>query len=192
MIKEAMRLRDTNKHQDLDELRRFVSMAVDLDVRRYLEIGSRNGDSFYAVMANLRPGAFGMSIDLPETSETMSRMASTLMELRTYHGQQFNLFYGSSTSFPARCAARVLAPFDLILIDGDHTYDGVSADWRNYSNLGTVVVVHDIDAPDGWKSSGLPNEVGRFWRDLQENLRPAVINEFITPGSKMGYGVVFR
>src|ERR1700721_2160338 len=89
-----MRLRDTNKHQDLDELKAFVNLAVELDVRRYLEIGSRNGDSFFAVMANLRPGAFGMSIDLPENAETMGRMAATTIELRNM-GHRTALFYES-------------------------------------------------------------------------------------------------
>lgn len=189
-----MRLRDTNKHQDLDELRQFVTLAVDLDVRRYLEIGSRNGDSFFAVMANLQAGSFGMSIDLPENAETMRRMTSTLVELRDYHGQKTNLFYGSSRSDAAKAAARANNPFDMVLIDGDHTYEGVRLDWVDYAPLAKVVVIHDIDAPDGWKSSGLPNDVGHFWRDLKNRGHGSTgkTREFITPGSKMGYGVVFR
>jgi predicted O-methyltransferase YrrM len=191
-----MRLRDTNKHQDLDELKAFVNLAVELDVRRYLEIGSRNGDSFFAVMANLRPGAFGMSIDLPENAETMGRMAATTIELRNM-GHRTALFYESSRETSALWAAKANAPFDLILIDGDHTYGGVISDWTDYQAFGKIVAVHDIDAPAGWKSSGLPNEVGRFWRELKSGLHtpPRAAHEareFITPGSKMGYGVVFR
>jgi predicted O-methyltransferase YrrM len=187
-----MRLRDTNKHQDLEELKAFVNLAVDLDVRRYLEIGSRNGDSFFAVMANLRPGAFGMSIDLPETAETMARMAATTMEVVNL-GMTTRLYYGSSRDASAIAAAKVSAPFDLVLIDGDHTYGGVISDWTDYQAFGKVVAVHDIDAPAGWKSSGLPNEVGRFWHDLKAILRPEFkTSEIVTPGSKMGYGIVFR
>ena len=129
-----MRLRDSNKHQDLDELKAFVNLAVELDVRRYLEIGSRNGDSFFAVMANLRPGAFGMSIDLPENIFTMRAMTETLAELRDM-GQRVSLFYESSREEAARAAALVRAPFDLVLIDGDHTYDGVKMDFERYSKL---------------------------------------------------------
>ncbi len=185
-----MRLRDTNKHQDLDELKAFVNLAVELDVRRYLEIGSRNGDSFFAVMANLRPGAFGMSIDLPENILTMRGMADTVMELRNI-GQRTTLFYESSRETSALRAAMANAPFDLVLIDGDHTYGGVSADWIDYGRFAPVIAFHDVAAPDGWKSSGLPNDVGRFWREIKGAV-PGAIREFITPGSKMGYGIVMR
>lgn len=189
-----MRFRDSNQHQDIEELKAFVKLAVDLDVRRYLEIGSRNGDSFFAVMANLTPGAFGMSIDLPENVFTMRRMTETIMELRDL-GMESALFYGSSRYEAAKAAAKSFAPFDLILIDGDHTYEGVMADWRDYMPLGHIIAVHDIAAPDGWKSSGLPNEVGRFWREFTNEKNDDTcreIREFITPGSKMGYGIVMR
>lgn len=184
-----MRLRDSNQHQDLDELKSFVKLAVDLDVRRYLEIGSRNGDSFFAVMANLRAGAFGMSIDLPENILTMRSMADTVMELRNM-GQRTALFYESSRESSALWAAKANASFDLVLIDGDHTYEGVRQDWIDYAIIAPIVAIHDIAAPDGWKSSGVPNEVGRFWRELKPHLIKT--QEFISPGSKMGYGVVFR
>jgi predicted O-methyltransferase YrrM len=187
-----MRLRDSNQHQDIDELKAFVKFAVDLDVRRYLEIGSRNGDSFFAVMANLMPGSFGMSIDLPESIFTMRRMTETVMELRDLN-METALFYGSSRYEAAKAAARAFAPFDLVLIDGDHTLNGVASDWNDYWTFGKAIAVHDVDAPDGWKSSGLPNEVGRFWRELKATLAPGLeTREFITPGSKMGYGVVLR
>jgi cephalosporin hydroxylase len=34
-------------------------------------------------------------------------------------------------------------PYDFVFIDGDHTYDGVRADWENFGNS-SVVAFHDI------------------------------------------------
>jgi len=43
-------------------------------------------------------------------------------------------------------ASRGEAPFDLVFIDGDHTYEGLSRDWESWSPLiGTrgVIALHD-------------------------------------------------
>ena len=55
------KLRPWPGDQDIDELTQFLDLIVERKVKRYLEIGSRNGDSFYAVMMAMGPGAFGMA-----------------------------------------------------------------------------------------------------------------------------------
>jgi predicted O-methyltransferase YrrM len=50
------------------------------------------------------------------------------------------------------------APFDVILLDGDHTYEGVSQDYLNYTPMLSahgVCFMHDI----GW------GDVRTFWRE---------------------------
>lgn len=184
-----MRLRDSNKHQDLDELKAFVNLAVELDVRRYLEIGSRNGDSFFAVMANLRPGAFGMSIDIHESLDKAARLTATVDELRAM-GHTIVAFAGNSRSAEARYIATKSAPFDMVFIDGDHTYEGIAADWADYRALAPIIALHDVSAPDDWQSDGKPNGVGRFWRELKAQGGFKEIIEYITPSDRpMGYGI---
>jgi predicted O-methyltransferase YrrM len=191
--KPALKLRPTSRYQDPWELEWFVRMAQRLDVRSYLEIGSRFGDSFYAVMANLRPGAIGVSIDLPESPENAARLGATLDELYALKQHCVLQFNNSRHPF-ARHFAAEFAPYDLILIDGDHTYEGVSEDYWAYSPLGRAVALHDVAAPDDWISDGKPNGVQRFWCEMKSKTERTsrTFQEFATPGSNMGYGVVFR
>jgi cephalosporin hydroxylase len=65
-----------------------------------------------------------------------------------------------------------LGPFDWIVIDADHTYDAVAADWENHATqfrCGAAVVLHDIVAcPQRHPEIDVP----RFW------------NEFVKPNHR--------
>jgi predicted O-methyltransferase YrrM len=59
---------------------------------------------------------------------------------------------------------------DFLFIDGDHSLQGVSYDWKAYKELvrpGGLVAFHDINAADvffeSWEHGGVP----RFWRELE-------------------------
>lgn len=196
-MSDALNLRPPSRYQDGDELRRFVEFCQQRNVRRYLEIGSRWGDSFFAVVANL-PHCFGMTIDLPESDEKLAALSKTVAGLAE-RGHVLRQITGSSRDPKVRVQAEVSAPYDLIFIDGDHTYAGVRADWEDYHRLGSIIALHDVAAPDGWKSDGKPNGVGEFWRELKRGAeRPGQfygfkeVIEFVTPGSNMGYGIIVR
>ena len=77
--------------QDPDELTQFLDFIVERKVKRYLEIGSRNGDSFYAVMMAMGPGAFGMAIDLPENASSKTSLLGTRAEINAQNISFFEL-----------------------------------------------------------------------------------------------------
>ena len=60
-------------------------------------------------------------------------------------------FRGFSTEMIGQIKSQVIS-IDLLFIDGDHSYDGVKADWDTYKELlhvGSTVVFHDIGWAEG-------------------------------------------
>ena len=195
-----LNLRPPSRYQDPAELEWFVRLTQEINVQRYLEIGSRWGDSLYAVMMNrgptvlnrYSPSPAAIVIDIPESPEKSDSILATLEKISAGNSCFTAHYFGSSRNSDALLMAKSLAPFDLVFIDGDHTYDGVKADWHDYRRLAPIIAFHDVGAPDDWMSDGKPNGVGRFWRELKASNQFTRTEEFITPGANMGYGVVWR
>jgi predicted O-methyltransferase YrrM len=84
-------------------------------------------------------------------------------------------------------------PLDLLFIDGDHSYEGVKADFANYSSLvrpGGLIVLHDI-VPDYSTRHGKPTAnytggVPIFWQELKTKHKTS---EFIEDQKQDGYGI---
>jgi hypothetical protein len=153
------------------------------NVRRYLEIGTRYGGSFNAVMRSLPPGAFGVAVDLPgvawgrSSSEIILRRV--VSDLRK-DGYNVELLIGSSREPAIIEAVAKHAPFDAVFIDGDHSYEGVRADWLNYGPLARIAAFHDItgDGATATDRTPIPIEVPLLWREICASGNVAV-HEFI-------------
>lgn len=165
-------------------------------VRSYLEIGSMYGGSLWRVAHALPPGSRIVSVDYmvdtPEAKPHLEACVGALVE----DGYDAHLILGDSRSDDVIERARRLGPFDCVFIDGDHTLEGVTADWENYGPMGRVVCLHDIGWNDTWRSSvpGRPFKamgVPQLWAALKSRHRHREI-KLHKPSNYYGIGVIWR
>ena len=112
-------------------------------VQSIAEIGFNAGHSTL-VMLMANPKARVQSFDLGEHAS--SKAAYTTLK-RQFPLRDFNVIWGDSrTTVPAFTATYTGAKFDVIIVDGGHTYDVARADvlnMRALSHAGTVLIVDD-------------------------------------------------
>jgi hypothetical protein len=95
---------------------------------------------------------------------------------------------GTSQDFEGRS-------FDLCLIDGDHSFNAVNADFDKLGCRSNICAFHDIN--DANVASAPQNDGGvpRFWKHLKEKHSDMKFHEFIshTKGARiMGIGAALR
>jgi predicted O-methyltransferase YrrM len=136
-------------HSDADA---GVLRATAAGRRRVVEIGVYEGSSAAVLCEVLDPGAELHLIDpfgehgwaLPAgwgATEGASRRVVDRAR-RRHHGPQVTWH----VDYSAAVAARWQGPVDLVFIDGDHSEDGVRADWDGWNGFvepGGAVVFHD-------------------------------------------------
>jgi predicted O-methyltransferase YrrM len=74
---------------------------------------------------------------------------------------------------------------DFLFLDGDHTYDGVKADFEMYSGLvrpGGLIAFHDICKHPEY----LNCHVGRYWQEMKKGRRAV---EFVENPDQGGFGI---
>lgn len=176
------------------ELRAFIHLLKDRGVRRYLEIGAREGDTFHEVMMSLPNGATGVAVDLPGglwgKDSTRHQLPAAVGDVAR-HSRKASFLFGDSSTDATRRLIVGRGPYDAILIDGDHTYSGVVADWRAFGGMAPIVAFHDIvGAGQAERVTGREVEVPRLWAEIKASGLRTV--EFVAPGSTMGIGVALR
>ena len=174
-----MKILKDNPLQDKEELKWYTKLTMDLGVRKYLEIGSYEGGTTYAVLANSPASSLGVSIDLNHNSFNIVKEELTTL------GYDIRTYTGDSKDVSIIEQVRKLSPYDLVFIDGDHTYEGVKTDWYNYGSLAPVVVIHDVCGRD----NPYTHDVWKFWQELKM-FKPYIEVNF--SDYQLGYGVIFN
>lgn len=168
--------------QDPEEFTQFCELLRERGTRSYLEIGSWAGGSIEKVAKYLPKGSRIISIEMPADPDKYGRLQQVMGELLRDGYSTFLFTADSSHPLPI-LMARELGPFDAVFIDGGHTFEQVSRDWRNYGRLAPIVGFHDIaiDKP--------PNGVARFWKELKAQHEHVEFISEETLRDDIGYGI---
>ncbi|MGH7992284.1 MAG: class I SAM-dependent methyltransferase [Limisphaerales bacterium] len=175
----------------------YVRLATLVQERKpqvIVEIGTANGGTLVAWCALAQPRAVIVSIDLPGGMHGggYAYWRSFIYRRFAQPEQSLHLWRADSHLPGTRERLQTLLPpqgIDFLFIDGDHTYEGVKADFEMYSPLvrkGGLVALHDIcvHPPE------MDCHVDQFWREVQQKYKTSEIIENEKQGG-LGIGVVF-
>ena len=124
-------------------------------VQHYLEIGTRDGDSLRIVLENAAADLLSVWVadlwgsDYGGSGRGSHAHIDQLLDDFNFDGRRAFLDGNSRDTIPALMPEKAEA-FDLVLVDGDHSYEGGMADLVNTWPLvkpGGCVVFHDITHP---------------------------------------------
>jgi predicted O-methyltransferase YrrM len=151
----------------------------------FVEIGSYIGASSSYLAAGLAKNHRSGKVYCIDTwnNDAMTEGNRDTMTEFLYNTKEFSSYIepirGSSTDSQVVSQVKRLAgKIDLLFIDGDHSVEGVFADWTAYSPLlsgHAIVVMHDI----GWAEG--------VQRVLTEEIKPRVIREQSLPNLWWGW-----
>lgn len=180
--------------QDATELSLFVDLVRAQNVRSYLEVGAKFGGTFGSVGCVLPAGSRMVAVDLPHGTRAWNNSKLALgmtvdgLKLR---GHDARAIWGDSTDASIIEQVRALGPFDLILIDANHTLPYVTKDWENYGPMGRMIAFHDI----AWRRlpgfDGVPIHVPEFWNSIKQGFVYREI-KCCPSGKNNGIGVLWR
>jgi len=135
------------------------------DCKVYLETGSLFGGSLCLVMQDPTPCSF-VGIDLfdgyygkgqdPKTKKHVDiKTARQNIDKLNIHQHKYSLIQGSSYDEKTVDKFRSLdLMIDILLIDGDHSYQGVSKDYhcyKNFINSGGFAIFDNYGEPNVWE-----------------------------------------
>lgn len=130
---------------EFDEAAYIFELTASIDRPRVVELGRFKGGTTFLLAA---AGAEVVSIDLDLEGERMR--APELVDALDRFGlrERVQLVVGDSRSYPA-----VGDSIDLVLVDADHSYEGVIADFEHWwpaLRRGGHMIFHDADRRYPW------------------------------------------
>lgn len=156
------------------------------------EIGAAGGGTLAMISRVAQPDARIFSIDINYPAERRAAYASLLLER-----QQLTCVEGDSHA--EEIAGHVKEwlrgrQLDFLFIDGDHTYEGVKADYSMYSSFVAskgIIAFHDIvrdyKTRYGINTTSNAGGVPRFWREVSNTEAERL--EFVEHPWQDGYGI---
>jgi predicted O-methyltransferase YrrM len=176
--------------QVLSEIKQLLEVISQNPPTRLLEIGTAGGGTFFLLSRVAAEDALLISADLPEGrfGGGYPKWRGQLIQSFARGRQQVHLLAADSHSPETLRQIQQLLksnPLDFLLIDGDHRYEGVKADFEMYSPLvrpGGLIAFHDIVPGPSDKVGGVP----QFWQELKKTHS---VREFVEDWNQKGYGL---
>jgi predicted O-methyltransferase YrrM len=154
--------------QVYEEITTFAYWLKGFQAHNILEIGFK-GSSFH-IMSQLSTGKKA-AVDYEDKGRTV--WSHYMM-----YEEDFKLFIADSQITETRDKVKEFCPeYDLIFIDGDHSYEGVRRDFELYQELLSprgYIVFHDID-PDHIFRDGAGGQVYKFWQDISHGSKTNIV-----------------
>jgi predicted O-methyltransferase YrrM len=135
------------------------------------------------------------------SSYFLSEFADNMITMDNHNPCRFNtndmrafdyLYVGGDSHHPKQTELFSKHEWDFAFIDGDHSYEGVKADFYNllpHLKKGTPVAFHDIAISDFHHQHGC--YVGEFWRYLKKEYNATRFDECQTDPTWGGIGLVW-
>jgi cephalosporin hydroxylase len=178
--------------QIASELRALLELLAQAPPRTVLEIGTGRGGTLFLFASVAQPDALLVSIDDPSAEGMFGGKRAYKRRAHLYRalgtpGQRVVFFAADSHSDATH--ARVVEALggerlDFLFIDGDHTREGVEADFRMYSTLvrsGGLVAFHDIVPGPEEFVGGVPD----FWQSVRDGNAVELVEDW----NQRGFGI---
>ena len=188
-------IRDFGAIQRTWELQSLLGAVRRLRPQVIVEIGTHRGGTLVCWAAVAPANAHIVSIDMPTDQWTgLGLRPEDLARVRRHFKPTQTLTAITGDSHAPATRARLDealrgAPVDLLWIDGDHSFAGVSQDFEVYGGLvrsGGLIAFHDVRASSFWPDYGTP----AFWEQIKRRYHAREYVAEPRAGAGMGIGVI--